>query len=147
MEYPPRVFLSYRREDRAIARLWQVCLADRGIAFWRDAQSIAPAADWARSIRLALGQSEAAVVLLGPLGLSDYQRQEAETALAAGLPVLPVLLPGYPHQHPPRVLRAIEYLDARDDDDDDDPADLVGRAAAGIRDAVIARRARMETRS
>lgn len=112
MSRPARIFLSYRRDDAAgyAGRLEDALehRLGRGTAF-RDLDDIAPGADFVREIRAQLGQARAVVVLIGPRWAgegggadggrriddpADFVHIEVQEALASGVPVVPVLLPG-----------------------------------------------------
>ena len=112
MSRPARVFLSYRRDDVAgYAGRLEDALEQRlgqGTAF-RDLDDIAPGADFVSEIRAQLAQARAVVVLIGPRWAgdgagadggrriddpADFVHIEVQEALASGVPVVPVLLPG-----------------------------------------------------
>ena len=107
----PDIFLSYRRQDSSSAT---GRLADRleehfgpGRVF-RDHDSISPGADFTEAIRRAINTSTVMLAVIGPDWLDarddrgrrrleqpgDFVRQEIETALKAGVPVVPVLVEG-----------------------------------------------------
>jgi hypothetical protein len=105
------VFVSYRRSD---AQGWAGRLGtDLGQAFGEvarffDLASIPPGADFVAEIERAIAQASAALVLIGPRWLDasdaagsrrlddpdDVVRLEISSALARGIPVIPVLLGG-----------------------------------------------------
>ncbi len=107
----PDIFLSYRRQDSSSAT---GRLADRleehfgpGRVF-RDHESISPGDDFTEAIRRAIATSTVMLAIIGPDWLAardaqdrrrleqpgDFVRQEIETALQAGVPVVPVLVEG-----------------------------------------------------
>lgn len=107
----PDIFLSYRRQDSSSAT---GRLADRleehfgpGRVF-RDHQSISPGDDFTEAIRRAINTSTVMLAIIGADWLDardeqgrrrlerreDFVRQEIETALQAGVPVVPVLVEG-----------------------------------------------------
>lgn len=107
----PDIFLSYRRQDSSSAT---GRLADRledhfgpGRVF-RDHDSISPGADFTEAIRRAINTSTVMLAIIGPDWLDarddqgrrrldqdgDFVRQEIETALKSGVPVVPVLVEG-----------------------------------------------------
>lgn len=107
----PDIFLSYRRQDSSSAT---GRLADRledhfgpGRVF-RDHESISPGDDFTEAIRRAINTSTVMLAIIGPDWLDardsqgrrrldldgDFVRQEIETALKAGVPVVPVLVEG-----------------------------------------------------
>ncbi len=107
----PDIFLSYRRQDSSSAT---GRLADRleehfgpGRVF-RDHESISPGDDFTEAIRRAIATSTVMLAIIGPEWVNahdaqgrrrldqpgDFVRQEIETALQAGVPVVPVLVEG-----------------------------------------------------
>ena len=107
----PDIFLSYRRQDSSSAT---GRLADRleehfgpGRVF-RDHTSISPGDDFTEAIRRAVSTSTVMLAIIGPQWLTasdaqgrrrldqsgDFVRREIETALQAGVPVVPVLVEG-----------------------------------------------------
>lgn len=107
----PDIFLSYRRQDSSSAT---GRLADRleehfgpGRVF-HDHESISPGDDFTEAIRRAIATSTVMLAVIGPDWLDardadgrrrldhagDFVRQEIETALQAGVPVVPVLVEG-----------------------------------------------------
>lgn len=105
-----RLFVSYRREDSAgfAGRLTDALERIYGDgSVFRDVDDIAPGEDFAQVIARRLDQVEAVLVLIGPAWLEarhagerrldvadDFVRREIEGALAAGKPLLPVLVGG-----------------------------------------------------
>jgi hypothetical protein len=107
---PPRIFISYRRDDAAghAGRL-EESLERRlghGSAF-RDIGDIAPGEDFVHVIRARLADAHGVLVLIGPRWAGgapggprriddegDFVRLEVQEALASGVRVVPVLLPG-----------------------------------------------------
>ena len=105
------LFLSYRRDD---SRSATGRLADRLQALFgpervfRDVDSIAPGLDFEAALARAIGGASVMLAVIGPrwLDLRDAQgrrrlddpqdtvRREVEAALAAGLPLIPVLVEG-----------------------------------------------------
>lgn len=108
----PRVFISYRRDDSAgfAGRLSDALEHRLGAdSVFRDVDDIAAGADFGAAIEHSLRQVQAVLVVIGPhwIGASDargrrleqagdYVRREVELALAAGKPVIPVLVGGAP---------------------------------------------------
>lgn len=107
---PVRIFISYRRDDSAgYAGRLEASLEQRlgaGCVF-RDASDIAPGTDFAAVIARRLAAAQAVVVLIGPRWAGageagrrrideagDFVRIEVQAALAAGVRVVPALLPG-----------------------------------------------------
>lgn len=105
-----RVFISYRRDDAAgyAGRLEEALeqRTGRGSVF-RDVLDIAPGEDFVAAIRARLAGAQAVLVLIGPRWPGgeapgprridepgDFVRLEVAMALASGVRVVPVLLPG-----------------------------------------------------
>lgn len=107
-----RVFVSYRRDDSAgfAGRLTDALERRFGAgSVFRDVDDIVPGADFGAVIEHGLGQVQAVLVVIGPywIGAADARgrrldrpddpvRREVELALAAGKPVIPVLVGGAP---------------------------------------------------
>jgi hypothetical protein len=123
----PDIFLSYRRQDSSSAT---GRLADRleehfgpGRVF-RDHESISPGDDFTEAIRRAIATSTVMLAIIGPDWLDardaqgrrrleqsgDFVRQEIETALQAGVPVVPVLVEGAKMPTREQLPRAISEL-------------------------------------
>ncbi|MBR0565774.1 toll/interleukin-1 receptor domain-containing protein [Azoarcus sp. L1K30] len=104
------VFVSYRRDDSAghAGRLADALEQRFGAdSVFRDVDDIVPGEDFARVIDARLAQVDWVLVLIGPRWLDadssglrrldradDFVRREIESALAAGKPVVPVLVGG-----------------------------------------------------
>jgi hypothetical protein len=105
------VFLSYRRDDSrsATGRLADSLQAVFGPeSVFRDLDSIAPGQDFEAALARAIGGASVMLAVIGPRWTDmrdaqgrrrlddprDVVRREIEAALAAGLPVLPVLVEG-----------------------------------------------------
>jgi uncharacterized protein YukJ len=101
------IFISYRREDLAHARL--ICDRIRGDAelkratvFW-DIDSLTAGKNYRDAIERAIGDSDAFIALVGPAwtervselqGQDDVLRGEVAYALTRGVPVIPVIIEG-----------------------------------------------------
>ncbi len=104
------IFLSYRRDDCAgfAGRLADALEAEFGLgSVFRDIDDIGPGEDFVHTIASHLQQVNAVVVMIGPRWLAagadgqprlnhpgDFVRQEIETALESGKPVIPLLVSG-----------------------------------------------------
>lgn len=105
------IFLSYRRQDSrsATGRLEDALRARFGEGrVFRDSESIAAGDDFAAAIRRAVGTATVVLAVIGPDWLAacdeagrrrlddagDFVRLEIAAALAAGIPVIPVLVEG-----------------------------------------------------
>jgi hypothetical protein len=105
------VFLSYRRDDsrsasgRLMDHLQMALGTDR---VFRDVDSIAPGLDFMAALERAIAGASVLLAVVGPKWLdlrdgagrrrlddpADMVRRELETALAAGVPVIPILVEG-----------------------------------------------------
>ena len=106
-----RIFISYRREDTAgrAGRLFDALVTRfGGRNVFQDVTGIAPGVDFDDELTAAIGRSDVALVVIGPGWLTatspdgsrrldepgDYVRREVAASLAAGVPVVPVLVGG-----------------------------------------------------
>lgn len=106
---PPKIFLSYRRDDAgAIARTYYEALDERfpGRVFL-DVAEVEPGVDFVAAIDDAIRASGVVVVLIGPRWMAldaagrarihderDYVRREIASALLGERRIVPVALPG-----------------------------------------------------
>jgi hypothetical protein len=105
------VFICYRREDApaTTGRIYDHLVQSFGSgSVFKDVDSIPIGADFPSHIQRILRQATAQVVVIGPRWLDirdeagqprlqnpgDFVRQEIETGLASGIPVIPVLVEG-----------------------------------------------------
>jgi hypothetical protein len=105
------IFISYRRRDSAgyAGRLYDALAARFGREqIFMDVDAIPPGVDFERLIAAAVQEAQVFLAVIGPQWLTvsasdgqpriddptDYVHLEIETALAAGMLVIPVLLPG-----------------------------------------------------
>jgi hypothetical protein len=87
---PPRVFLSYAREDLALAQVVKAGIEARGLSVWFDLEGIV-AGDWTKRVTSGLNEARAMVVLLTPASFrSDPVQKELAFAEAKRVPILPV---------------------------------------------------------
>ncbi len=108
---PPRVFVSYRRDDAAgdAGRLTDYLQRRFGAGqVFLDIDTIEPGADFVRVLQQSLQQTAAMLVVIGPRWTSlqgaygsrrlddpnDFVRMEVEAALKRDIPVVPVLVQG-----------------------------------------------------
>jgi TIR domain-containing protein/3-keto-disaccharide hydrolase len=116
------VFICYRREDApaTTGRIYDHLVQSFGEgSVFKDVDSIPIGADFPAHIQRILRQATAQVIVIGPRWLDihdgagqprlqnpgDFVRQEIETGLASGIPVIPVLVEGAT-MPPARVLPA-----------------------------------------
>jgi hypothetical protein len=105
------VFICYRREDApaTTGRIYDHLVQSFGAdSVFKDVDSIPVGTDFPSHIQRILRQATAQVVIIGPRWLDihdeagrsrlqnpgDFVRQEIETGLASGIPVIPVLVEG-----------------------------------------------------
>ncbi|HEX8033254.1 MAG TPA: toll/interleukin-1 receptor domain-containing protein [Ktedonobacterales bacterium] len=105
------VFICYRREDApaTTGRIYDHLVQSFGEgSVFKDVDSIPVGADFPSHIQRILRQATAQVVIIGPRWLNihdeagqprlqnpgDFVRQEIETGLSSGIPVIPVLVEG-----------------------------------------------------
>jgi hypothetical protein len=110
-EPPPKVFLSYRRDDsRELAeRIYDRLVAKLGKpSVFKDVDSIPYGADFRRVLERALQEADVFLAVIGPKWLDipdeqggrrldatdDYVRTEIETALGRGVKTIPLLVEG-----------------------------------------------------
>lgn len=124
-----RLFISYRRDDSAgfAGRLTDALERIYGDgSVFRDVDDIPPGEDFAQVIQRGVEQVAAVLVMIGPGWLDasdggerrldradDFVRREIEGALAAGKPLLPVLVGGAQMPSADRLPAAIRPLAAR----------------------------------
>jgi hypothetical protein len=104
-----KIFLSYRRDDTGgrAGRLFDVLVARFGASnVFQDVSSATPGFDFADRVEQAIATSDAVLVVIGPSWLDsttadgqrridqpdDFVRHELTSALASGMPVVPVLV-------------------------------------------------------
>jgi hypothetical protein len=133
-----KIFLSYRRDDTGgrAGRLFDVLVTRFGAGnVFQDVNSAAPGFDFADRVEQAIATSDAVLVVIGPSWLDsttadgrrridqpdDFVRHELTSALASGMPVVPVLVDD-------AELPPAERLP-------DDVRGLVRRQAVSVRDA------------
>jgi len=107
----PGLFISYRRSDSEAyaGRLYDRLVAELGRdQVFKDVDSIPLGADFRAHLNVILAQCRAVLVMVGPHWIDardergacrlesgeDFVRIEIETALARGIPVIPVLVAG-----------------------------------------------------
>lgn len=140
---PPRIFISYRREDAAgdAGRLADHVQRRFGAArVFLDIDTIEPGTDFVRVLRESLQNTAVVLVVIGPRWTSlrtadglrrlddpaDFVRMEVEAALGRDIPVVPVLVQGatvprkedLPASLAPLVTRQMVALDHAEFHDD-----------------------------
>ena len=126
LEVPTRVFISYRRQDtaEAVAHLHHSLAELLGQdKIFRDVDTIQPGQNFEKVIQEAIRTTSVCLVVIGPSWLTakgasgqrrldernDYVRREIESALRAGVEVIPVLVDG---AKPPRRNKLPESIRA-----------------------------------
>jgi len=92
------VFLAHNSEDKPQVRAIANKLKRRGLKVWLDEEQIPPGRPFQDVIQQALQKVSCAAIFIGLGGLGKWQILEARSLLSrfvdAGIPVIPVLLPG-----------------------------------------------------
>ena len=86
---PPRVFLSYRRDDLELATRIKAGLERRGFSIWFDRQGVSEG-NWKQRVIDGLVRARALVVLLTPSFVSGAVQKELEFAAGEHVPIIPV---------------------------------------------------------
>jgi hypothetical protein len=115
-----KVFMSYAREDKGIAKRLARLLEDAGLEVWDDS-SIMPGDNWAEKISQALKESQAMVVLVSAAALdSELVRREIEFALGTReykgrlVPVFVEPRNDIPEDRLPWILRRLQGVELTD---------------------------------
>lgn len=99
---PFDVFLSHNSKDKPVVRRLAQALVKRGVKVWLDEWELLGGRSWQQGIETGIRDSRTAAVLVGRRGLGSWERAEMEVSLngcfRSGKPVIPVLLPGAPHE-------------------------------------------------
>ncbi len=107
-----RVFLSYAVSDRAYAEGVGRALDRAGMPVWIDKETIHTGEDWDAEIHKALNSARVVVLIVSARSLaSQWVNYEIGSAIAAGIPVIPVLIGDVVSL--PRHLRQVQLVDAR----------------------------------
>ena len=89
--FRPRIFISYAREDTALAGDLRDMLAARGFAVFFDSDAMLAGEDFVHRLRAELKRSDAVVALLTPASIaSDWCNAEWYFAHARGVSVIPI---------------------------------------------------------
>jgi WD40 repeat protein len=123
------LFVSYAREDQLLVRRLVDALAARGKEAWVDWEGIEPSDRWLESIREAIDEADAVVVVLSP----DYVRSQvcaAELDHAAQLNkrLIPVVAADVPNEGVPETIAGLNWIFLRPEDDFVAGADLLVHA-------------------
>jgi TIR domain len=92
---PYDAFISYSRHDREFASVLARELGRRGTTGFLDMSDISAGAEWGHSIKAAIQNSDAVIVILSPEATtSNWVMAEVGMAQALNKPIIPVLAPG-----------------------------------------------------
>lgn len=109
-------FLSYSRQDSAIADRVSAALASHGIQLWRDIEQIEPGSQWEQAIERGLTSAEAIIFLASPnANASAWIRHEITEFLAKGKPVYTLVIDERGQDSIPLALRSIQWIDVSRD--------------------------------
>ena len=88
-----KVFISYSRRDKVLAKRLTGELQKSEIDFWIDWEDIPPTVDWWKEIEKGIEESDAFLFLISPDSIkSKVCGQELEHAVQNGKRLLPVVL-------------------------------------------------------
>ena len=127
---PPRIFVSYRRDDAAgeAGRLADHLIRRFGTGqVFLDIDTIDPGTDFVRVLQSALRETSAVLVVIGQRWISlrdsagvrrldnakDFVRLEVEESLGRNIPVVPVLVQGAPMPRPEDLPPSMAPLSTR----------------------------------
>jgi hypothetical protein len=112
------VFISYARDDRAVATSLNDSLQRRGLHTWMDV-NLRVGTDWATEISEALTRSAVVIVIVTPRSLdSEWVQAEWATALQSSRRIVPVLAEGATFGDLPQPLAMLQGVDLNTDFED-----------------------------
>ncbi len=128
------VFISYNRRDTSAAEQIARALTERGLSVFLDRWTLQPGTAWTPALEAALAECGTVLVLVGPGGMSDWQRSESDLALdrqrrGDDVRVVPVIVPG--GDPPLGFLRLNTWVDLRDGLDAPPLLDVLAAIARG----------------
>jgi TIR domain len=107
-----KVFFSYARSDRELARKVAHQLREAGFQVWDPDEEILPGADWNAELKMALDSAQAIVVFISPDAIaSRWVSHEIEYALGAKHlrgRLIPVMV--HPTDDAPWILDSLESV-------------------------------------
>lgn len=110
-------FISYNSNDINLAKQIAEKLQQEELKIWFDKKQSFASSNWPEEIAKGISQSKAMIILIGPSGLSNWQKEEVDQALAKyipkGLPIIPVILPGVQDLKTPDILVNKQRIDCR----------------------------------
>ncbi len=105
------VFLSYARQDEAIAEQIVSILEELEVDYFRDDKNIAWGQPISQAVGMGLSESQALLLVLSADSLKSlWVPFELGQAVACGKPVLPVLVGGYEMERCPAYLADLKYI-------------------------------------
>jgi len=112
------VFFSHNSRDKPAVIALAKRLAENGIKVWLDAWELRPGHPWQEELGKIIESTRTAVVLVGRDGIGPWEDAEMRACLDEFVkrkqPVIPVLLPGCPHEPDlPLLLRRFSWVDLR----------------------------------
>ena len=127
------VFLSYNTRDHVATETVARWLRENGVSCFLDRWELIPGRPWQPALEQALAQCNSVAILIGPGDLGRWQQREQSVALdrqaSAGVPVIPVLLPG---ADPPLGFLSLNtWIDLRGGPDDERGLKLLDAAIRG----------------
>ena len=112
------VFLSHHSSDKTAVRELFLALQARGISAWFDEEHLVPGRPWQAALETLISSIPAALVVVGQDGIGPWENMEMRAILTQfvrrKIPVIPVLLPGAPHEPQlPLMLSEFTWVDLR----------------------------------
>ena len=107
LPHPPRVFISYPRDEASTAREISSRLKKAGARVWLDQEQISPGKVWRDAIDNAIADSDSMVTLVSG-STSGWLGEEVNKAKLENVKIIPVLLE---HVDLPEYLSGIQFID------------------------------------
>jgi len=106
-------FLSYARDDQAVARRFADDLIGAGVNVWVDQYEIRPSQSWDREVEAAVRGCDGMIVLLSPRSAaSPNVADEVSVAIETGKDIIPILIAACTI---PLRLTRMQFIDATRD--------------------------------
>ena len=113
MTSAPLLYLTYSREDAAVAQRVSADLSGQGITTWLDLDRLAAGQDWRAQAQEALDRADAVVVLMSPaLRKNKYAAQEITYALRRDKRIFPLQIAPIDPTDVPLELADLHFVDA-----------------------------------
>ena len=108
----PYAFLSYSRQDKAVADKLTGALAARGVRIWKDVEQIAPGAKWEQELEKGLVGASAIIFFASRnSSTSRWMTYEVEAFLKRNKLVLPLILDLAGVGTLPPALHSLQWVD------------------------------------